>query len=331
MLHLEMSKEESKNKIEVVQLDGLVLMKIIKHCTENAQDPVTGQLLGLDVDGRLEVTDAFPLPYSSSESTEEENAAYQIEMMKTLRLLNVDANMAGWYQSALSGDYFTQILQGQHDNQKTLENSVVVVYDPTRSLSGKLAVKAYRLSDSFMKLLNEDDHSHTKFSRFNLESTDLFEEIPIKVHNSHLVHGFLYELREEKSMSVDFDRLELSSSSLLERNFESLGLGIEDYIAEQQKFQFWQRQVARQKQSQQQFQQKREEENVSKKNAGLPEIQDDLSKNTLFKPLPAPSRLETFLFQHQMDHICAELTSLSTSGINKSHLAEAIKHKVAEK
>jgi len=319
------AEREEKSRIDVVQLDGLVLMKIIKHCTENLQEPVTGQLLGLDVDGRLEVTDAFPLPYASSDSSEEENAAYQIEMMKTLRLLNVDANMAGWYQSALSGEYFTQILQGQHDNQKTLENSVVVVYDPTRSLSGKLAVKAYRLSDTFMKLLNEDDHSHTKFSRFNLESSDLFEEIPIKVHNSHLVHGFLYELREEKSMSVDFDRLELSASSLLERSLETLGLGIEDYIAEQQKFQFWQRQVARQKQQQTQYQQKREEENESKRNAGLPEIQEDLSKNALYKPIPAPSRLETFLFQHQMEHTCSELTAISTSGINKAYLADAVK------
>jgi len=301
-------------------------MKIIKHCTENLQEPVTGQLLGIDVDGRLEVTDAFPLPYSSSETSEEENAAYQIEMMKTLRSLNVDANMAGWYQSALSGDYFTQILQGQHDNQKTLENSVVVVYDPTRSLSGKLAVKAYRLSDSFMKLLNEDDHSHTKFSRHNLESSDLFEEIPIKVHNSHLVHGFLYELREEKSMSVDFDRLDLASSTLLERNLETLGLGIEDYIAEQQKFQFWQRQVARQKQQQQQFQQKRDEENESKRQAGLPEIQEDLTKNAIFKPIPAPSRLETFLFLHQMERTCNELTKISTSAINKTYLADAVKH-----
>jgi len=300
-------------------------MKIIKHCTENLQEPVTGQLLGLDVDGRLEVTDAFPLPYTSSETTDDENAAYQIDMMKTLRLLNADANMAGWYQSALSGDYFAQILQGQHDNQKTLENSVVVVYDPSRSLSGKLAVKGYRLTDGFMKLLTEEDHSHSKFSRYNLESTDLFEEISIKVHNSHLVHGFLYELREEKSMSVHFDRLELSSSSLLERNLETLGLGIEDYIAEQQKFQFWQRQVARQKQQQGQYTQKRDEENESRRNAGSSAVQEDFSKNPLWKPIVAPSRLETFLFQHQMEHVCSELASISTSGIHKSYLMDAVK------
>jgi len=306
-------------------LDGLVLLKIIKHCTENMQEPVTGQLLGLDVDGVLEVTDSFPLPYTSSDTTDEENSAYQFDMMKILRQLNVDANMAGWYQSAFSGDYFAQILQGQHDNQKTLENSVVVVYDPTRSVSGKLALKAYRLSDTFMKLLEEDDHSHTKFARFNLDSTDLFEEIPIKVHNSHLVHGFLYELREEKSMSIDFDRLELSASALLERNLDLLGLGIEDYIAEQQKLQFWQRSVARQKQQQQQYQQKRDEENESRANTGQPTIVEDYSKNPLFKPIPAPSRLETFLIQHQMEHHCGELTVASTAGIDKLYVADAIK------
>jgi hypothetical protein len=40
------------------------VLKIIKHCEEFAPALVTGQLLGLDVGGVLEVTNCFPFPVS---------------------------------------------------------------------------------------------------------------------------------------------------------------------------------------------------------------------------------------------------------------------------
>jgi translation initiation factor 3 subunit H len=43
-------------KIAQVQLDGLVLLKIIKHCKENFPEHVAGSLLGLDVEDTLQVT-----------------------------------------------------------------------------------------------------------------------------------------------------------------------------------------------------------------------------------------------------------------------------------
>ena len=44
------------HKITHVQLDGLVLLKIVKHCKENFPEYVAGALLGLDVDDTLQVT-----------------------------------------------------------------------------------------------------------------------------------------------------------------------------------------------------------------------------------------------------------------------------------
>jgi hypothetical protein len=35
----------------------------------------------------------------------------------------------------------------------------------------------------------------------NIQASGIFEEVPLKVHNSHLVHAFLYELREQKEMA----------------------------------------------------------------------------------------------------------------------------------
>jgi len=38
------------------------------------------------------------------------------------------------------------------------------------------------------------------YGRLNAAMGEILEEVPIKVHNSHLVHGFLYEVREAKTM-----------------------------------------------------------------------------------------------------------------------------------
>ena len=52
-----------KAPLLTVQLEGAVVLKIAKHCRESdAAAMVTGQLLGLDVDSTLEVTDCFPYP-----------------------------------------------------------------------------------------------------------------------------------------------------------------------------------------------------------------------------------------------------------------------------
>ncbi|RUS23688.1 hypothetical protein BC938DRAFT_474765 [Jimgerdemannia flammicorona] len=53
---------ESSLPLTSVQLDGLVVLKIIKHCREAYPTDVTGQLLGLDVHGVLDVTNCFPFP-----------------------------------------------------------------------------------------------------------------------------------------------------------------------------------------------------------------------------------------------------------------------------
>jgi hypothetical protein len=45
-----------------VQIDGQVLLKVLKHCKECMPSLVTGQLLGLDIGSTLEVTNAFPFP-----------------------------------------------------------------------------------------------------------------------------------------------------------------------------------------------------------------------------------------------------------------------------
>ena len=76
------------NRIREVHVDGLALLKLVKHCHDCLPNLVAGSLLGLDEAGILEVTHCFPIPSPAAdedpaEASTEEN--FQMEFMKMLR------------------------------------------------------------------------------------------------------------------------------------------------------------------------------------------------------------------------------------------------------
>jgi len=188
-----------------------------------------------------------------------------------------------------------------------------------------LALKAYRLSSQFMKLYAKGDMSHNGFEDFKLDSTGILEEIPIKVHNSHLVHGFLYELRENKNMNCDFDRLGLGSDTPMKKSLRVMSNCIDDYSSEQSKFQFIQRQILRQKQQQQVYLSKRQQENDSRKQLGQDELpEEDHSKIPCFKPIVQPSRLETFIISNHISNYCDQVGTEGALAFHKMYVAEGM-------
>lgn len=341
------ASQVANNRPTTVQIDGLVLLKIINHSRESMPDVVSGQLLGLDIGQKLEVTNSFPFPLGLSEDASD---AYQLEMMKHLRTVNVDNNTVGWYQSAYLGTFFDQgLLEAQYTYQKHIPNSVVVVYDPFQTSKGRLVLKAYRLSDEFMKIYSpsgaasalegKPKFSYEEFNKLGLDSCEIFQSVPIKVHNSHLVHGFLYELREEKyqarklvdvdrNWSSNLERLNLNYTSFLEKNLAQLGSAIEGYSMEQGKFQFFLRAQARTKQQQTDFLKRRQQENDARLAAGkdpLPE--EDFTKHPLFKGAAKPNRLETYLLSNQIDYYCDSVISVAEQTFQKLYLIEAMQKK----
>lgn len=286
--------------VRVVQLDGLVLLKMIKHCTENVPEVVTGQLVGLDVEDKLEVTNCFPMPMDAND---EETDEYQLEMMKSFRSVNVDNNTVGWYQSALLGSWHNaSVIETQYGYQKEIPNSVVVVYDPFRTSQGRLALKAYRLTKNFMEMYLGGDLSSQGFAKFSVDHNSIFEEIPIKVHNSHLVHGFLYELQEKGSMNCEAERLHMSSGPFLEKTLGVLSGCVDEYASEQSKFQYQQRLIARNKRA----------------------TDDAEGGGEPAKAAQQPSRLETFLLANQLSNYCDQVQSASKNCFSKLYVAEAL-------
>lgn len=184
--------------------------------------------------------------------------------------------------------------------------------------------------------------SYEEFNKLGLDSCDIFQSVPIKVHNSHLVHGFLYELREEKyhakklvevdrNWSSNLERLNLNYSNFIEKNLTQLGTSIESYSMEQGKFQFFLRAQQRAKQQQQDYIKRRAieaEQRAAQGKDPLPE--EDLSKNPLFKPMNKPNRLETYLLSNQIDYYCDSITSIAEQTFQKLYLQEAIQKKTSE-
>lgn len=155
-------------------------MKIIKHSSQQFPTTATGSLLGMDVNGILEITNCFPFPAVDAPSQDghqdtsnmaaaapraKANVAYQAEMIKHMRDVNVDANNVGWYTSTNMGNFVNlNTIENQFFYQKDLnEKTVALVYDVNRSSQGCLSVRAFRLSPLFMQSYRENKFTTERY------------------------------------------------------------------------------------------------------------------------------------------------------------------------
>jgi len=326
---------------DVVELDGLVVLKIIQHCQEALPAFVTGQLLGLDIGRTLEVTNCFPFPRKddgeqqragAEEEPDDDGAEYQMEMMRCLREVNVDNNTVGWYQSTYFSSFIDEsCIETQFNYQENIKNCVVLIYDPSRTRAAGLALRAFRLTDTFMGMYREGKITFDSLAGANQTNADVFQELPVKVRNSHLSSALLLELQDEcgiNANAADFDRLELHTNPFLEKQMQLLIESIDDLQMESHKLQHYDRNVQRQKAAQQQYLLKKKMEAQARSLKGeepLPE--EDLSQNQLFKPMPQPSRLESLLISNQMQAYCQQINQFSGQSFAKLFLMQSLNQK----
>ncbi|KAK9728463.1 hypothetical protein K7432_001066 [Basidiobolus ranarum] len=328
---------EGSKPIETVQLDALVALKILKHSRENHPSPVTGSLLGLDVNGFLEVSNCFPFP-SSYSNDDADGEQYQLDMMRCLRDVNVDNNSVGWYQSTYRGAFMNQsLIERQYNYQVSFGNkSVVIIHDVDRATQGNVSLRAFRLSEAFMQAYKEKKFTSENLPQLKLSYDNILEELPVTIRNSHLVNAMLHEMEDVDvvptetfsseylkeftdkiaPLTPNFDILELSLNPYVEKNLECLIDSIEEHASEQGNFQYWQRSVAREQVKIQQHLSKRKAENAARVAAGqkpLPE--EDI--NTLFKLPQEPSRLESMLITSQINEYCKQVNQFSGPALGK--------------
>lgn len=314
--------------LERVQVDGRVVLKILRHCAEFAPAPVTGELLGLDIGSTLEVTDVFPFPSESAVASEGElagGADYQLSMMHCLREVNVDNNMVGMYMSSYLGSYQTEgLIETFLSYQESLTKCVCIVHDPTAVVErGVLSLKALRLSDAFVQFYKTSNFTAEKVREAGFKWDGIFEEIPLTVHNSSLVTALLATLDTgAASTTADAERLNLDVSASLEKNVEFLIDNLDDLGREAQVINQWQRQSFRNQQQRQAFLTKRRQENAARRAAGEEPLPED---DTPYRQVgPEPTRLSAYLIANEMDTFCNQVHGLASGALKKLSLANVL-------
>lgn len=165
---------------------------------------------------------------------------------------------------------------------------------------------------------------------------DILIEVPIIVHNTHLLTSFLHQIpappespeiplpaslddirRDPAKLPAypSFDTLDLSIDPFLEKTCDLLLDSIESHYADLNNHQYYQRQLAREQFKISQWQAKRKAENAARLAAKQQPLPED-EWQRLFKLPQEPSRLEGMLnarqveqYSKQVDGFTATITS----------------------
>ncbi|KAG1654559.1 Eukaryotic translation initiation factor 3 subunit H [Nymphon striatum] len=318
---------EDKKPVDYVQIDGLVVLKIIKHCQEEGAgtvDVVQGVLLGLErEDKKLEITNCFPFP-RHAEDEDFDEVEYQMEMMRHLRQVNIDHLHVGWYQSMHQGGCFNKaLLDSQFCYQNSIKESVVLIYDPMKTNRGFLSLKAYRLSYQAMQLYKDQDFSSERLKSVNLDFKNMFEEIKVVIRNSHLINSLLCEISETIPEEQGFHFFDLATSTVMEKNLRALMDCVEEMNQEANKYCNILRQTNKQNQAKQQHIHKRQTENAARQSRGEPALPDE-DINKIFKPIPLPSRLDSLLYSGQILNHCQLTSEFASQSLGKLFVVESL-------
>ncbi|KAJ1447551.1 hypothetical protein M885DRAFT_542395 [Pelagophyceae sp. CCMP2097] len=311
---------KTRRRVEEVHIDGLAMLKLVKHCRDSLPQMVAGSLLGLDSGKILEITHCFPFPaprekdeaVPAAAATGEDAATenldgeeYQMEMMKMLREVNVDNNCVGWYKSIYAGSYcHPSVVESQFNYQENLsDNCVVLLYDPIAAATkGALSVKAYQLSEAFTESHRAKDNKFIAPSR-------ILVELPLKIRNPGLVTAFLYDVAASGVLARDdFDGLSAAAASTgpLERYLEHMCQWVDELTEEHSKFQYHLRNVERVK----------DQARWAKKHGEEPEKPEEGS----WKNAAPPSRLDSLLIANQINEYCQNIQKHSTTALSKQFL-----------
>ncbi|KAF3822712.1 hypothetical protein GH733_008086 [Mirounga leonina] len=228
-----------------------------------------------------------------------------MEMMRSLRHVNIDHLHVGWYQSTYYGSFVTRaLLDSQFSYQHAIEESVVLIYDPIKTAQGSLSLKAYRLTPKLMEVCKEKDFSPEALKKGNITFEHMFEEVPIVIKNSHLINVLMWELEKKSAVADKHELLSLASSNHLGKNLQLLMDRVDEM-------------------SQDIYQQRRQQENMQRQSRGEPPLpEEDLSK--LFKPPQPPARMDSLLIAGQINTYCQNIKEFTAQNLGKLFMAQAL-------
>ncbi|OAX42397.1 hypothetical protein K503DRAFT_710798 [Rhizopogon vinicolor AM-OR11-026] len=332
---------EAEIPLTCVQLDGMVITKILKHSREASSTTAHGLLLGLDLDGILEVSNSFALPNHTNDDDEKATKSigrYQASMLRSLKEVQGDDNVVGFYQATSLGAFFNQtLIDTQAIHQDRLRHGgVVIVHDISQTARGNASFRAFKLTPSFMDAYRRANFSTAGLVSHRLTFSSILEEIPLRVRTNALLNSYLNMLvtpstssfsgarpgeATTSALSPSYSVLDIGNTGLT-KNLEQVAEAIDNYRTEEGNVAYLSRQIAREKLRAETYVAKRKEENARRVAQGLnPLPEEDVSR--LFRIPPEPSRLESMLLLGQVDAYAKSLESNAGTGLVKMYGAKA--------
>ncbi|KAA0186180.1 Eukaryotic translation initiation factor 3 subunit H-A [Fasciolopsis buskii] len=329
-------------RLERVCVEGLVLLKVIKHYQDEAvssQYPVHGVLLGLRRGNELEVTNCFPLPKTADDdpSANESLNLFETKMIKILRQLNVDYLNVGFYQSGPGGVTISRAnIDNIYQRQVDVPESILLTYDPTRTSRGQMGLKAYQLSPDLLSSREEAERrlrlsTNTKNAEAPWECevsavsgrstfTRLLDELPVVIHNSHLVNIVLCDIMGDDELS----RSNLSNnSSILDLapplpsdhpgRYSALNLSMATSLEQQL------RSVLSSLDNVHDFQFMYQRSLTKSQSSGMGKSSQEARNREL-----APIRLDISLISAQLDFYCTSLSQMAGQTMGKLMMTQAL-------
>ena len=172
-----------------------------------------------------------------------------------------------------------------------------------------------------------------------LKYQDILVELPVQIHNSHLLNSFLHQFpasvpteelpppsslseilknpsAQQSPLSPNYDNLQLSIDPFLSQNCDLLLDSIETHHTEANNFSYYSRALAREQAKISAWQAKRKAENAARTLSKQPLLPED-EWQRLFKLPTEPSRLESMLNSRQVEQYSRQVDGFVSSTTGK--------------
>ncbi|WWC92567.1 uncharacterized protein L201_007526 [Kwoniella dendrophila CBS 6074] len=351
---------EALREVESVQLNSLVFLKIMKHSTDilppppantlqqdrNAPPPTAlsshtdsiGVLLGLDLDGVMEVEDCFALP--GGETSLSSNS-YSDRLLTHLREVQTPDSPIGIYLSTFNGGFATRVTIDLLSAIEKISNGrgkpILVIHDKSKSNGNDLSIKAYRLGQGAREAAKLGKWDEKTLTENGITSSTLLTSLPLTVTSPSLIQAFLSTLTQSSEEQQSTQQRQLSSSSSsnvpLPPSFQNLinptSTSLTSYLQntldsltlhshETNNIAFLSRQIIREKSKHELAIKEREEENLKRKKQGLSELPSlpSQSKNQTKEP----SRLELICLGGTVENLSKNMSAEAGKGLVRTYL-----------
>uniref|UniRef100_A0A915DMQ1 JAB1/MPN/MOV34 metalloenzyme domain-containing protein n=1 Tax=Ditylenchus dipsaci TaxID=166011 RepID=A0A915DMQ1_9BILA len=182
----------SDPKVDFIQIDSLVVMKIVKHVDiefYSGMSEVAGETCQGILTGLISTEEKRDENNQSAANLAEDKQSEILDMLKRFRNMNIDYELVGFYQAHLYGACYTHdMLESLVDYQTNIHDGVVIIYDPIKTRQGQLSIRAFRLSKKALEL----SLKHKLVSRsYEASKSHIWlssGRMPVVMKNSHLMN-----------------------------------------------------------------------------------------------------------------------------------------------